>query len=44
MVDYKRIGVAALVALTFTAGLALGAEWERTSGVFAQIETISTTD
>ena len=44
MIDCKRIGVAALVALTFTAGLALGAEWERTSGVFAQIETISTTD
>ena len=44
MIGYKKIGVAALVALTFTVGSALGAEWERTSGVFAQIETISTSD
>jgi len=44
MTSGQKTLIAAIAFVAFTASSAICSEWERTSGVFAQIKTISTTD
>ena len=44
MIVGQKTLVATIALVAFTASSAICAEWERTSGVFAQIKTISTAD
>ena len=44
MTSGQKTLIAAIAFVAFTASSAICAEWERTSGVFAQVKTISTTD
>ena len=44
MISGQKTLIATIAFVAFTASSAICAEWERTSGVFAQIKTISTAD
>ena len=44
MISGQKTLIATIAFVAFTASSAICAEWERTSGIFAQIKTISTVD
>ena len=44
MISGQKILIATIALVAFTASSAICAEWERTSGIFAQIDTISAVD